>query len=228
MRHLATFVSVVALVWAVSATLRVPGLTWTVPLNVMAQCFFALLALWGLQKTAIQSPSYWLFFNLGFLLVLLTALICSGRFLAALPLEIAIVVMVSCIAFSLAVARVAVWRMEALNHGRIPAKEFPLIWQGAILLLCGSVTLISLLAETRPALQISATALGCFWFLLGCFFFAYAVGNIHLHTQFQMLNRYLPAMLAIVAFSWLAFQLSGLQAETARQEVPQNVEVISQ
>jgi len=227
MRHFATFVSVLVLVWAVTVTLRVPSadLTWVVPLNVMAQCFFALIALWGLQKTAISHPNYLLFFNIGFFAVLVTAFICAGRFTAAFPPEIAVPLMILCAGFSIVVIRAAFWRMEILHQGRVPINQIPTVLFAGVLLLCGSLSLVSLLAESRPALKISAVALGSFWFLLAIFFFAYAVGNIHLHSTFQKLNNFVPMMLAIVAFSWLAFQLSGLQREVARETVQQVIGV---
>ena len=223
MRHIATFVSVVALIWAVCATLKVPGhdLTWPIPLNVMAQCFFALLALWGLQKTAIQSPTYLLFFNLGFMAVMVTALICAGRFTAAFPFEIAAPLIAICVLFALWMFRSAIWRMALLHKGAIPLKEIPVVVFASVLLLCGLLSVASLIAESRYPLKVSAIALGGFWLLLAVFFFAYAIGNIHLHTTTQKFNHFVPSMLAIVAFGWLAFQLSGLQAEASREQVPQ-------
>jgi hypothetical protein len=221
-RNVPTFVSVAVLVWAVAATLRVPGreLTWAVPAYVIAQCIFALIGLWGLQRTDEQHASYAIFFNVGFFIVLLAAFIATGRFLAVFPPVLAVFVMVGCICFSAVTAGIAYYELLRMYNDHIPATLISTIWQAAILLVCGSASILSVFAESRPALQISASALGTFWFLLGAFFFAYCVGIVRLHSSFLRLNHYVPMMLAIVAFGYLALELGKLQSEVAREAVP--------
>jgi hypothetical protein len=230
LRQLPTFVSVAVLVWAVAVTLRVPvhELSWTVPAYVSAQCLFGLIGLWGLQRESLTSPTYTAFFLVGFFAVLLAAMVCAGRFVAAFPIGLAVFVLVGCVAFACACGAVTYWRLLFLYRGAIPYSSIGIVWQGAILIGCGAISLLSYLAEDRPALRVSALALGLFWFALGAFFLLYSIGIVRVFSSYFRLNQFVPTFLAIIAFAWLAFSLSGLQAETARESVPQNMEVISQ
>lgn len=230
MRSVPTFLSVAVLVWAVAVTLRVPGhdLSWVVPAYVMAQCFFALIGLWGLQREALTSSTYATFFLVGFFAVLLAAVVCAGRFAAVFPPWLALLVLVGCVAFACVAGAVTYWRLILLYRGAVPYSSLGIVWQGAILIACGSISLLSFLAEDRPALRISALSLGLFWFALGAFFLLFSVGIVRLFSRYSRLNQFVPTFLAIIAFAWLAFSLSGLQRETARETVLQNVEVTTQ
>lgn len=225
MKHLPTAVSVLVLIWAVAALLRVPGrdLTWAVPGYVMTQCLFALIAWWGLQRAAVNSHGYALFFSVGFFVVLLMAMVAAGRFLAVFPPGLAIFVILGTVASATATASVAYWRLLSIYSHGVPHSLLTTVLHGAILSTCGSATLLTLFAEQRPALRIAAFSLGSFWFLLGSFFFVYSVGIVRMYTAWTRLNHYVPMMLVIAAFSWMAFQLSGLQREGAREAVTQQV-----
>lgn len=219
MKHLPTIVSVLVLIWAVASLVRVPGqdLTWAVPAYVMAQCIFALVAWWGLQRAAVTSSGYAMFFTGGFFFVLLIALFATSRFLTVFPISLAIFVLLGTFSSAMAAAAVAYWRLLGVYTNGVPHSLLTTVLQGALLSFCGSATLLTLFAEQKPALRISAIALGGFWFLLGSFFLAYSVGIVRMYTAWSRLNHYIPMMLTIVAFSWMAAQVSGLQRESARQ-----------
>jgi hypothetical protein len=219
MKHLPTIVSVLVLIWAVASLIRVPwrDLTWAVPAYVMAQCIFALVAWWGLQRTAVTSSGYAMFFTGGFFFVLLVALIATSRFLDVFPVPLAVFVLIGTFTSAMATAAAAYWRLLRIYTDGVPHSLLTTVLQGAILSFCGSATLVTLFAEQKPALRISAITLGAFWFLLGSFFLAYSVGIVRMYTAWSRLNHYVPMMLTIVAFSWMAAQVSGLQRESARQ-----------
>jgi len=223
-KHLPTFISIVVLAWAVAAAIRVPGkeLSMSVPAYLIAQCFFALIAWWGLQRAHVSSRSYVIFFALGFLIVLLMAVLCTSRFLSALPRTLAAVAAIAGMASASATAMMAYWKLLNLYPHGVPATLISTIFQGSILSACGSATLLTLFADLPRPTQVAAMSLGLFWLLLGSFFFAYSAGILRMHTTWSRLNHYIPMMLAIIAFGWLALNLSGLQREMARETVSVN------
>ena len=225
MKHVPTAVSVMVLIWAVAAILRVPGrdLTWTVPGYVMTQCLFVLVAWWGLQRSAVNSTEYRTFFAFGFFFVLLMAMIATGRFLAVFPSVLGMVVIFGTIGSACTTAAVVYWRLEIIYREGVPAVLQSTVAQATILSFCGSATLLTLFADLKPAFRIAASALGAFWFLLGGFFFAYCVGILRMYGPWARLNQYVPMMLAIAAFAWMAFQLSTMQREAAPEAVAQHV-----
>lgn len=103
----------------------------------------------------------------------------------------------------------------ARRHG-VPVPLSIAIFQGAVLAFYGSVALISLAVPLTPEMRTATLALGGFWIALGILSFAWAIGVVRHPAMWLTLNNFLPAMLAIVAFGWMAFQLGKLQAETSR------------
>jgi hypothetical protein len=55
--------------------------------------------------------------------------------------------------------------------------------------------------------------------------FSFSVGIIQYRALTIKLNLLVPAMIGIIAFGGLAWQLSNLQSETVREAVPQAMEV---
>lgn len=227
MRQIPTLASVLVLLWASSVTLRTPGreLTWAIPACVIAQCSFALIGWWGLQRGDEEHRNYLIFFSVGFFCVLLTALFAAMRFLAIFPALVGFCVIAGGVLSATMAAVVVYWRLFHIYNGEIPAVAIILPVQAIVLTFCGYCTLLSLFAEQRPALRISATALGLFWFLMGVFFFSYCIGFLRMHTVWDRLNQYVPMALTILAFGCLAFYLSRLQAETERETVLQQIQI---
>lgn len=221
MKQIPTLVSIAALIWAVGASLRVPSkeLTWAVPGYLMMQTFLALLGWWALQRVNESSTFYANLFNVTFLFVLAMAIVAMCRMLAVFDELLAAFVLIGFAASAAATAAVVYHRLLQLYandpHG-VPQPLLSAVWQGAVLTFCGGSTLVTLYAETRPTLRISAAALGFFWLVMGTFFFACSIGVMKHYTQWSQANRYVPAMLAIVCFGWLAFRLSGVQMGAER------------
>ena len=69
-------------------------------------------------------------------------------------------------------------------------------------------------------MRFVATAFGGFWLALGILALAWSIGVGRNRGVWITLNNFLPAMFAVIAFGWLAFQLSNLQAEGSRESLP--------
>lgn len=219
MRFISTFASVVAVMWAASSCLRnVPRLGWSVPAYVVAQCLFALLALWGLQRTGF-GHFYMVYFNVTFALVLFTAICAVASIWQPFKFYPQVLGIIGPLLSSGVTAAIVNWRLESLYPKGIPHYVLLTVLQGMVLSFCGNSALLSLFAPLKPAVRIAAMSLGMFWLLLGSFFLAYSVGIVHQHAATERLNQFVPMMLAIAAFSWMAFRLDGIQAEVSRQEV---------
>lgn len=227
MKQLATFFSVIALIWAAAASLRFAGssLPWSVPAYLIAQCLFALVGWWGLQRASLESRGYLLFFAVGFAAVLLLACAFAFRVTFVFPRILAAWLLLA--AFFAAACVSSITYFEVLKiYGavKVPPQLLLALFQGGVLSCAGVVTFSTLLhAPLAPELRFVATAFGAFWITLGILAFGWAVGVTRNRQVWLHLNDFLPAFLAIVAFTWLAIQLSGLQRELSRQPVPQTI-----
>lgn len=215
MKYLPTFVSVVALLWAAAMTLRCGRLPWVVSAYVIAQCAFALVAFLGLQRTYSNTRGYAGFFAIAFGLVLLTGLGFIYTIARQHPAALGVTLVVSAAAHAAAIAAIVYYQIHKVHHG-VPVPLSIAIFQGAVLAFYGSVALISLAVPLTPEMRTATLALGGFWIALGILSFAWAIGVVRHPAMWLTLNNFLPAMLAIVAFGWMAFQLGKLQAETSR------------
>lgn len=217
MRHVPTFVSIVALVWASAMALRSQRLPWIVPAYVIAQCLFALIAFLGLQRTILHSRGYTLFFFVGFTAVLVLALgfalqqsrlFPDGKFIFP-----ATVIYVGLLALVL---------YKTLAHSAaVPAQIKLTLAQGAILLSCGVVALISTVLKLGPEQHVAALALGSFWLAMGALMWCWSVGFMRNQRVWLTLNDFLPAFIAVVAFGWMAFELGKAQSELSYQALPE-------
>jgi hypothetical protein len=218
MRYAPTFFSVVALLWCSAAVLRIPNLTWAVPAYVIAQCAFALIGFLGLQKSSEGSKAYIAFFLVTFCAVLVLAMTVTGRLLITYPFGIACFVIAGSVLYAAATAGVVYYQLLKL-YGDVPMWSTVIVIQAAVLSMCGSATLLTLVEPMSPALHAVALSLSLFWMAMGAFFFAYVLGVERTLGLWSRLNLYLPSMIAVVAFSWLAFQLGTIQREAAPQAV---------
>lgn len=222
MRQIPTFVSIVAIACASALTLRIAGreLSWTVPVYVIAQFFFGLVGWWGLQRGDKHQTAYlWAFVGM-FSLVIFCAFLATGRLVAVAfdfggaMLDAVGAAVISGVVFALVAKRLAV-------DDQIAFWKVIILAQAGLFLFCGVATFLTLIAGLRPAPQSVALALGGFWSLVGAFMFAHAIGiERTFGPRWSRLNDFAPQMLAIIAFSWLAFQLSSCQHEGSRQVVP--------
>ena len=219
MKHLATFLSVVALILAVGMLfrLRVHGVLWAPALYLMAQTLFALTAWWGIQTHSLESRTYTLLFGWEFGFVLLLSCVTSAVVSAkVLPGMLSAWLMFSAVDIAALLAAVTLDRLGTA----IPQQLLLAVVQGAIVLCCGLVMLVCLIAPMKPELQLIATALGGFWSAIGLFMLLWAIGITRNLQTWLTLNNFLPSLLAIAAFSWLAWQLSNLQGERVLEPVP--------
>lgn len=217
-----TVASLPFLAWNLYSVLRVPHeFNWAIPSYLIAQFGFTSLAAIGLFRGNHQS--YSVYFALGFMATIFAALWCMGHFLkAAFPHALAAYVIFGCASYASAAAAVVYWQL--LNHG-IRGDFLTLVLQGALLVLCGSATLLATFSPLRPALKVSAGCLGFFWMAMGSFFLAYCVGSVRVYVVWNRLNSFLPMLIAILAFGFMAFRLGGLQMAAERSPVTKLAEV---
>jgi hypothetical protein len=222
MRYAPTFVSVIALVWAAAMALRAERLPWIVPAYVIAQCLFALIAFLGLQRRAIETRGYMLFFGVTFGTVLLFAVGFAVWIAWRHPQILGGWLIVGTLFQSSAAAAIVYFELLKAypRPGTVPAQLQMAVFQGGVLTFCGAVALISLALRLPPELAVSTAALGGFWTALGILAFCWALGVTRNQAVWLTLNNFLPAMLAVIAFGWMAFELGKLQAEGSRQAVP--------
>jgi hypothetical protein len=213
--------------WAAAMGLRLVGHTagrslhWFVPAYLIAQCLFALIGLWGLQRDTVESPGYLYFFTAGFLLVLGFAIAFAAHISRVHPKVLGIWLLCTAASFGACLSAIVYLELRKIyGIHPIPPQCQMAVLQGGILVFCGSASLVALFTELAPELRYAVIALGLFWMTLGILALGYALGIIRNREVWIHLNDFLPAFLAIVAFSWLAFQWGRLQAETSRQAVP--------
>lgn len=212
MKYLPTFISVVALVWAAAMALRCDRLPFFVPAYIITQCAFALVAFLSLQRVVIRSESYTYFFAISFGLVLLSGL----GFIVWMSMQhgsaLGWTLLVSCLAHAGVIGLVIYTQIQKITPS-VPSHLQLAVFQGAVLVFYGTVALISLALPLTPEIRIATIALGGFWMAVGVFSFAWSIGLLRHPAMWLTLNNFLPAMLAIVAFGWMALQLGKTQGE---------------
>ena len=227
MKHFLTFLSILALMGAAAASLRFAGksLPWTVPAYLMAQCLFALIGWWGLQRASLESRGYLLFFGVGFAAVLLLACAFAFRVTFVFPRLLAGWLLLAALFGAACVSAIAYFEvLKIYGAVKVPPQLLLALFQGGVLWFAGVVTLATLLyAPLATELRLVVVACGLFWTSLGILALGWSVGVMRNRQVWLHLNDFLPAFLAVVAFSWLAIQLFGLQRELSRQPVPQTV-----
>ena len=110
--------------------------------------------------------------------------------------------------------------MLAFHRGTVPSNVKLAIVQGAVLIACGAVTLMSWVLPLRPELNVAALSLGSFWFGMGVFMWACGVGFMRNQRAWLTLNDMVPAFLAIIAFGWFAVELGKQQGELSHEALP--------
>lgn len=227
MRNIPTLVSLIALLATAAAILRMPGrsLPWPVFAYVFAQMAFTLLAWLGLQRVFDTGRAYFVFYAIAFSCVMSFAIVVTLRMVLVHPKPLAAFMVVGAMAQSAAIAAIVYWQLLKEYNGEVPDACVVAVVQGAVLAFCGAATLIATAARVEPEIWATAFALGSFWTALASLSWAYSLGIVRQRGMWLHLNDFLPAFFAIVAFTWLAFQLNGLQREGALQEIHQTVSV---
>jgi hypothetical protein len=224
--------SLVVLAVTAALALRLIGagrsLSWLEPAYLTAQCLFALLIWLGVQCNSLESRAYLICFGVGFVLVLGFALAFAIRLAFVHPKALG--VWLICTAFSFAACLCVIVYLELRKiygiHPIPPQCQMAML-QGGVLLFCGATSLVALFTELAPELRHAVIAFGVFWMLLGLLALGYSLGIIRNRQVWIHLNDFLPAFLAIVAFSWLAIQWGGLQAELSRESIHPRMRVES-
>jgi hypothetical protein len=202
--------------------LRLPPreVTWAIPAYVITQCLFSLVAFLGLQKGSEFQTSYKVFFGVTFSACLLLSMFVMARLLCAYPFGLGVIVILGSLAISLAICAVTYYQLLKLYKSHVPIGYVPLCFQAVIQLTCGIATLLTVLEPATPSLHAVSLSLSLFWLSQGIFLVLYMLGYARtIGVKWNNLNQYVPPMLAAIAFGWLAFQLSNLQAESAQQAV---------
>jgi hypothetical protein len=222
MRIAAVFVSVVALLWCSAMVLRLPHreVTWAIPTYVLAQFLFSLTAFLGLQRGSETSLWYKAFFLSTFSAVIVLGMIVAGRLVCAYPVGLAVLVIFGSVAIAIAIAATAYYQLLKLYKSHVPYGFAFLSIQGAMLLVCGFMALLSALEPSAPSLHIASVWLSVFWLATGAYFFAYMLGFARtVGVKWDNLNLFVPPMLAAICFGAMAFHLSGLQGEVGQAAV---------
>lgn len=217
MKHIPTFVSLIAALLAAGFSVRFRSLPWLVPAYLIAQTLFTVVTWVAIQRDELDSPVYMKVFGALFVVVLGLAVWLSVSFLAGHSCRWWAIV--SAVSLSACVG-VAIYERLSQVYGSVPPQITLALLNGAVLSFCGLTVFISLIVEPEPATRYAAIALGSFWSVLGVLSFAFSLGIMGVkRAAWIHLNDFVPSFLAIVFFSWLAFQLNGLQAETAQQAI---------
>lgn len=217
MRHIPTFVSIIALVWASAMALRSERLPWIVPAYVVAQCVFALIAFLGLQRSILHSRGYTVFFFVTFSVVLGFA-VSFAQWLALRPPSMGwFILPFSAIYFGV----IAAWIQHVLSaRATVPVQIKVTLFQGTVLIACGLISIVSTISPLAPEERVAALALGSFWLAMGALMWCWSVGYMRNQRVWLTLNDFLPAFLAIVAFGWMAFELGKAQHELSFEALP--------
>lgn len=207
MRFAFTFLSLVAAVCAAGLAWQLPRLGWLIPLYLSLQSLFTLFAWWGIIRPGVfESRAYLYFFAGGFGIVLVFALLVAISF----PLDFWTgVLFIPLLSLAVMAGMLRLWLVGAEPDA---TGKMSLI-QGAVLLVCGVLSIMALAEQMAPEMKSVALALGLFWLASGAFCWCFAVGG----RAWNPANEYVPSLLAIVAFGWLAAQLNGKQREFAPQ-----------
>ena len=124
----------------------------------------------------------------------------------------------SALMFTGAIAGVVLWQIHLIYGDRaVPPQVMMAVIQAMALCFCGVVTLVALFTELPPAVRFTTWALGGFWAALGLLSYCFALGILRRREVWLHLNDVLPALIAITAFLWLDWKLSGLQGELVPQ-----------
>ena len=150
MKHLPTLASVIALIVA-GFSIRFVGrqLPWTVAVYIAAQCLFALIGWWGIQRDVIRSNAYLNFFALGFTLVLLSAVAFAIKIAFVHPKILGIYLIFGALFQSSGITAIVVVQLIR-TYRNVPAHLLLADLQGFVLCFCGTV-------NTRRARDTSST-----------------------------------------------------------------------
>jgi hypothetical protein len=222
-RYVPLFLFICTLVAACGMSLRVHvPFSWFAYLVVL--CLTNLLAFWSLARTTPHERTYLVIYALSSLASMSLAIFIAGHFSRNMPSLLAVFVCVAAMFWATAVLLVARWYLLGV-YGQIPEQTNMILSNSWLLLVCGNCTILSLIVEPTALGKIFRLCLGSYWVALGYAGFCFSVGIIQYRALTIKLNLLIPAMIGIIAFGGLAWQLSGLQSETAREAVPQAMEV---
>jgi len=227
-KHLATFLSVVALILAVGMMfrLRVHGVLWAPAAYLIVQCSCALVVWWVVQTQSLESKVYaalaaWLFGAVLVAVVSNTLLFAFSLF----SLGDALFLVVDLVGLSSFLIHVVLGRLKLFYSDGVPHQLQTAVIQGGLIFGCGVIALVCLFVPMKPELQRVVTALGGFWFSIGLFMLLWPIGFTRNVRVWLTLNDFLPSLLAIAAFSWLTWQLSNLQSERVLEPLPTSQQI---
>lgn len=108
------------------------------------------------------------------------------------------------------------WFLLKVYH-RFPGECEITLLHCSALLVCGVWALASFLADNTSLGQIVKATLGLYWFGLALSGFVVTAGAVRFRAFAMQLNLFLPALLGIACFGWLAYRLGSLQMEPLRE-----------
>lgn len=201
--------------------IRLQGALLSAGFYLAAQAFCTTVAWWMLLRHQLENPKYMRVFALAYGIAVLFAVIYAFRMAWTHPLFLGSSLISSALFLSVVIAGIVLWQVHLIYGDRTIPTQIPLVViQGIALFFCGTVTLVALFTELSPALRITTTALGCFWFALGVLSYAYALGILRSREVWLHLNDVIPAFLAIATCIWMSWRLSHLQGELSPQTAP--------
>lgn len=208
MRSLPAFVSLIALLLALCAVVRLPAKEncWPVTMYLLIHAG-ATIGGWLLYErignTEAFTKAYVGLYSVMVAFAILVTMIAAGR---------ASMWLVGIIGFGAAMTSLSEFADRTGNL----AKDF-VLFEAATLTFCGVCVLLTLAVPSSFGWDTCRKALAAFWLAQGLFHWFYAYG---LHRDFQkwaVRSNWVPMAIAVLAFSWLAWQLSTHQWETARE-----------
>lgn len=206
---------------AAGSLLRIPQRSIPAPASayVLAHALFCFVGWFGLQRDSSGSVAYLKFYSCAFGAVLLLATWTAWKLLILHPPALAGFVAIGAMCLSAAISSVSYFHMHEDWKGDIPTPYLAALVQGAILMVCGVVTLVAVTKRLEPALHVVALSLGAFWLAMAILSFAFATQIGRNYQPWVNMGDVLPAIFGIIFAVVLTIQLSRLQREGSLQHV---------
>ena len=189
-----------------------------------------MLAFYFLFKTSvgqIPNPSYLPVYSGSTVAAVVLMGLLTFQFSRNLPSVLSVLFCLAAMGFGAAVVMVIRWWLLGV-YQTIPSETTVTLAHSWVLFVCGACALASFLPEPTALGKVFRIALGLYWLAISCTGFSITVGFIKSRDLSIKLNLVIPAVIGIAAFGWLAYSLSGLQSETSRETVPNQIQVEAQ
>ncbi len=224
MKYLAIFAEGCALLWLGAAMYRFPARSLPVSVWIFfgVQFVYAATAFIGLQKQSTSGAGYAAFYGLTLTATVLSACLLTGWLHRATPLTLQIFLACGALILPCAFVSLAYARLLEIyaKHGKaVPDQSLFALFQFAALGFLACMAAGAWLTEQTEIERTLTLGLGAYWLALAVFTLAYIVEAVRGKEQWsawQGRNAWVPALIGLVAFAWLAFRFTTLQVELSR------------